>query len=339
MKIKKMLAILAAAMMAGAVAGCSASTQRGSDTGKEAGKETEKETEKEKAGDAAGLQGKSISLMTPYLGSVTTNQMVEYIEQKLTDAGAEVSVINTNNDFSQLASRLEDVVSAGTDGIVLVSADPGQLSNQLQDVFESEIPVFGCDSGFIEGMQVNATSDNYQMGELIVKYLFDDLMGGKGTVIALTHRPHPGVVKRCEAFDDLIKEYPDITLITEQHVPAEQPIKDAQDIVENLLLANPDPDSITAIWAAWDEPAIGATQALQEAGRSQVLVTGVDGNEQAISLVKEGTNLKATVKQNFEGMAQIVYEQMDRYFKGEEIEKGEMYAPATLITQENADAQ
>lgn len=339
MKIKKMLAILAAAMMAGAVAGCSASTQGGSDTGKEAGKETEKETEKEKAGDVAGLQGKSISLMTPYLGSVTTNQMVEYIEQKLTDAGAEVSVINTNNDFSQLASRLEDVVSAGTDGIVLVSADPGQLSNQLQDVFESEIPVFGCDSGFIEGMQVNATSDNYQMGELIVKYLFDDLMGGKGTVIALTHRPHPGVVKRCEAFDDLIKEYPDITLITEQHVPAEQPINDAQDIVENLLLANPDPDSITAIWAAWDEPAIGATQALQEAGRSQVLVTGVDGNEQAISLVKEGTNLKATVKQNFEGMAQIVYEQMDRYFKGEEIEKGEMYAPATLITQENADAQ
>ena len=338
-KIKKMLAILAAAMMAGAVAGCSASTQGGSDTGKEAGKETEKETEKEKAGDAAGLQGKSISLMTPYLGSVTTNQMVEYIEQKLTDAGAEVSVINTNNDFSQLASRLEDVVSAGTDGIVLVSADPGQLSNQLQDVFESEIPVFGCDSGFIEGMQVNATSDNYQMGELIVKYLFDDLMGGKGTVIALTHRPHPGVVKRCEAFDDLIKEYPDITLITEQHVPAEQPINDAQDIVENLLLANPDPDSITAIWAAWDEPAIGATQALQEAGRSQVLVTGVDGNEQAISLVKEGTNLKATVKQNFEGMAQIVYEQMDQYFKGEEIEKGEMYAPATLITQENADAQ
>ena len=328
MKIKKMLAILAAAMMAGAVAGCSASTQGGSDTGKEAGKETEKETEKEKekAGDAAGLQGKSISLMTPYLGSVTTNQMVEYIEQKLTDAGAEVSVINTNNDFSQLASRLEDVVSAGTDGIVLVSADPGQLSNQLQDVFESEIPVFGCDSGFIEGMQVNATSDNY-------------LMGGKGTVIALTHRPHPGVVKRCEAFDDLIKEYPDITLITEQHVPAEQPINDAQDIVENLLLANPDPDSITAKWAAWDEPAIGATQALQEAGRSQVLVTGVDGNEQAISLVKEGTNLKATVKQNFEGMAQIVYEQMDQYFKGEEIEKGEMYAPATLITQENADAQ
>ena len=60
------------------------------------------------------------------------------------------------------------------------------------------------------------------------------------------------------------------------------------------------------------------------------------GNEQAVEMIKDGTNLKATVKQNFEGMAGIVCEQMEKYFDGEEIEKGEMYAPAELITQENA---
>ena len=64
---------------------------------------------------------------------------------------------------------------------------------------DAGIPVFGVDSGYIDGMQVNATSDNYQMGQLIVNYLFDDLMGGQGTVITLPHRPHPGVVKRYEA--------------------------------------------------------------------------------------------------------------------------------------------
>lgn len=342
-KWKWTAAILAAAVIAGAAAGCG--SKQAGDGGRRqeekqtSGQQAEQTKGASPAASAGGLKGKNISLMTPYLGSVTTNQMVGYIERKLKDAGANVSVINTNNDFSQLASRLEDVVLAGTDGIVLVSADPGQLTNQLQDAFEAGVPVFGCDSGFIEGMQMNATSDNYQMGEMIAKYLFEDLMGKKGTVIALTHRPHPGVVKRCEAFDALIKNYPDISLITEQFVPAEQPINDAQDIVENLLLGNPDPASITAVWAAWDEPAIGAAQALEEAGRDQVIVTGVDGNEQAIALIKEGTNLKATVKQNFEGMAQIVYEQMDQYFSGGEIKKGEMYAPAALITQENADAQ
>ncbi len=286
----------------------------------------------------AEMTGKQVALMTPYLGSVTTNQMVEYLKDDLEAKGVAVTVINTNNDFSLLASRIEDVAISGqTDAIVLVSADPSQVANQLQDAFDAGIPVFGCDSGFIEGMAVNATSDNYQMGELIVHYLFDDLMDGKGTVIALTHRPHPGVVKRCIAFDEIIKDYPDIQLITEQHVPAEQPINDAQTIVENLLLANAEEGSITAIWAAWDEPAIGATQALKEAGRDEVIVTGVDGNQQAVSLVAEDGCLKATVAQNFEGMAAIVVEEMEKLFDGQEIEFGEKYAPATLITLENVE--
>lgn len=286
--------------------------------------------------DAGAMAGKNVSLMTPYLSSVTTNQMVTYLQEGLEAQGATVTVVDTSNDFAALASRIEDVVASGTDAIVLVSADPSQLENQLQDAFDAGIPVFGCDSGFIEGMQVNATSDNYAMGELIVNYLFNDLMNGEGTVIALTHRPHPGVVKRCEAFDALLAEQDGISLITEQHVPAEQPINDAQDIVENLLLANPEKGSITAIWCGWDEPAIGATQACQEAGRDEIIVVGVDGNEQAVSLIQQGTNLKATVAQNFEGMAEIVVEQMTKLFSGETIEPGEMYAEATLITPENA---
>ena len=120
-------------------------------------------------------------------------------------------------------------------------------------------------------------------------------------------------MKRCEAFDDIIKEYPDIKLITEQHVPAEQPINDAEEITANLLTANPDKDSVTAIFAAWDEPAIGAAKALAEAGRDEVIVTGVDGNEQAVQMIKDGSCLKATVKQNFEGMAEIVCQQMESY--------------------------
>ena len=228
-------------------------------------------------------------------------------------------------------------LAAGTDAIVLVSTDPSQLKNQLQDAFDAGIPVFGCDSGYIEGMQVNATSDNYQMGQLIVSYLFDDLMGGKGTVVALTHRPHPGVVKHCEAFDDQLKTHPDIELITEQHVPAEQPINDAQDIVQNLLTANPEKGSITAIFCGWDEPAIGAAQACAEAGRDEILIVDVDGNDQAVSLIQQGADLKATVAQNFQGMADIVADQLCKLFAGETIQPGELYADATLITADNAD--
>ncbi len=315
MKSKKLVSILLVLAMVLSITACGNSS-----SGKDEG------------GDK-GIKGKSVSILTPYLGSVTTNQMVEYMKAGMEKEGIEVTVVDTKNDFAALASRIEDVVSAKTDAIVLVSADPSQVKTQLQSAFDAGIPVFGCDSGFMEGMMINATSDNYAMGETITKYLFDDLMNKEGTVIALSHRPHPGVVKRSEAFDKLMTEYSNIKLITEQHVEAPGPIDNARTIVENLLLSNPEKGSITAIWCGWDEPAIGATQALKDAGREEVIVVGVDGNEQAVSLIQEGTNLKATLAQNFEGMAKLVLDDMMKMFNGENIEKGEKYAPATLITK------
>jgi ribose transport system substrate-binding protein len=281
----------------------------------------------------SGPSGKKVSLLTPYLSSVTTNQMVEKMKAGMEAKGMVVTVVDTKGDFAQLASRIEDTVSSKADAMVLVSADPSQVTTQLQSAFDAKIPVFGCDSGFVEGMMVNATSDNYAMGELITNYLFKDLMGGKGTVIQLTHRPHPGVAKRCTAFDETIKKYPDIKLITEQHIEVPGPIENSRKVMENLILSNSSKDSITAVWCAWDEPAIGATQALQDAGRDEVIVVGVDGNSQAIEMINKGSNLKATVAQNFEGMADIVVTEMTKVFNGEEIKKGEQYAPASIVTK------
>lgn len=274
---------------------------------------------------------KKVSILTPYLSSVTTNQMVEALKKGLEANKVTVTVVDTKGDFAQLASRIEDVVSTKADAMVLVSTDPSQVKTQLQAAFDAKIPVFGCDSGYIDGMMVNATSDNYAMGEMMAKYLFEDLMGKKGTVIMLSHRPHPGVVKRCEAFDKLIKNYPDIKLITDQHVAVPGPIENSRKIMENLILSNSAKDSITAVWAAWDEPAIGATQALQAAGRNEVVVTGVDGNSQAVEMINKGSNLKATAAQDFEGMAKIVVDDMTKMFAGEQIAKGEKYAPAKII--------
>lgn len=273
---------------------------------------------------------KEVSIMTPYLSSVTTNEMAEAMKADMEAKGWSVTIVDAKGDVATLASRMEDVISAQVDAIVLVSTDPNLVQTQVQRASEAGIPVFGCDSGFIDGMYVNATSDNYAMGELIAGYLFEKI-GYEGDVIALTHRPHPGVLKRCEAFDDLMAANPNINLITEQHVDVPGPIENSRQIMENLILANPEEGSITAVWCAWDEPAIGVSQALADAGRDEVLVVGVDGNSQAVEMINNGSTLIATVKQNFAGMAEIVVEEMEKVFNGEEIEKGDKYAPATII--------
>lgn len=96
--------------------------------------------------------------------------------------------------------------------------------------------------------------------------------------------------------------HPEISLLTEQFVPVKQPINHARNIVQDLLVANPRPGSITATWCGWDETAIGVTQVCEEAGRDEICIVGVGGKNQALSLIKAGNNLKITFAQDFEGM-------------------------------------
>ena len=115
--MKKFLSLLTALMLVLSLAACSGTSSQTTQTSQEPAGEEE----------TSPFAGKTVSIMTPYMASVTTNQMVGYLENDLTAQGAEVSVIDTANDFAELASRIEDVTASGTDAIVLVSADPTQL--------------------------------------------------------------------------------------------------------------------------------------------------------------------------------------------------------------------
>lgn len=290
------------------------------------------EVPKESSSAAPEATSQQVSILTPYLSSVTTNEMVETMKADMEAKGWNVTVVDTKGDEAQLASRMEDVISSKANAIVLVSTDPSKVQTQINNAAAAGIPVFGCDSAYTEGMVVNATSDNYAMGEQLTNFLFEQI-DNKGSIIALTHRPHPGVGMRCEAFDDMLPNYADITLIVEQHVDVPGPIESARKTVENLLLANPEKGSITAIWCAWDEPAIGAAQAIEAAGRDEIIVAGVDGNSQAVEMINAGSAIKGTIAQDFAGMAKLVVDEMEKQFNGETIEKGDLYAPGKLVVK------
>ena len=281
---------------------------------------------------SAGAQTKTVTLITPYQQSVTTNEMLTTLSELAGKKGWKANVIDTKGDFGQMASRMEDAIAARTDAIVIVSADPNQVKTQIAAAAAKGIPVLGCDSGYIPGMVMNATSDNTAMSTTITQYLLKRI-DDKGTLVVFTHRPHPGVLKRSQELDALRKKSPGVKVLSEQHVQVPGPIENARKQMESILLANPKKGSITAVWAAWDEPAIGATQAIQAAGRDEIVVTGIDGTSQAVDLIKKGSPFIATMKQNFRGMAELVVAQIDASFAGKKPARTEMYAPATLITK------
>lgn len=277
--------------------------------------------------------GRKVAVLTPYLASVTTAEMVAALEEEGKARGWKVTVVDTKGDFGALASRFEDVIAQKVDAIVLGMADPNQLTEQVAAAVAAGIPVLGGDAGFIDGMAINVTSDNAAMSRQMSQYLLDAI-GGKGKIVVLTHRPHAGVRARTEALDELRKSYPDVQVLQEFHVDVPGPLENARKTVENVLTANPEPGSIAGVWAGWDEPAIGAVQAMQAAGRAEIKVVGIDGTSQAIDMIKQGSPLIATVSQDFKAMAAILAEQLDRLFQGQGAESPTMYAPSHLLTRE-----
>jgi ribose transport system substrate-binding protein len=107
--------------------------------------------------------------------------------------------------------------------------------------------------------------------------------------------------------------------------------------VEAILAANPKKGSIAAVWAAWDQPALGALQAIEAAGRTDegIVIVGMDANPHAREAIAKGGNFEASMAQDFKGIGRTVADFVKRHLAGEKIKQSVVYVPTTLITSEN----
>jgi len=93
---------------------------------------------------------------------------------------------------------------------------------------------------------------------------------------------------------------------------------------------------LNAVWAGWDASALGAYQATQEAGRPEVLVTGVDGQDFARAEVAKGGNWIATVRQDWPTIATTLTDIIDAHFAGTDPAEPVVFVDAVLLTKDNA---
>ena len=92
-----------------------------------------------------------------------------------------------------------------------------------------------------------------------------------------------------------------------------------------------------AVWAAWDQPALGALQAIEAAGRGDegIVITGIDANPQAREAIAKGGNFEASMAQDFKGIGHGTADAVQRYLAGEKIKQSVIYVPTRLITSAN----
>ncbi|MFK7792107.1 MAG: substrate-binding domain-containing protein [Devosiaceae bacterium] len=289
-------------------------------------------------GMAGTAAAQDVAVITPYLSQPGTQFYVDGFTARAEENGWTVNVIDTAGDVAAVISRMEDVVTQGVDAIV-INVDPAQVGAGLQSAADAGIPVVGMDAGNDPLVAANITSNGYAMATETAVYVANRI-GGEGGIVMFTFDPFPPVQVRGVVADAIFGNFPDIEVL-DRITPdvSDGGIADSRAQMEALLAANPEPGSIAAVWAAWDQPALGALQAIEAAGREGegIVITGIDANPQARDAIREGTNFEASVAQDFMGIGETTAQTVDRLLDGEVLVQRVIYVPTRLVTSTNVD--
>jgi ABC-type sugar transport system substrate-binding protein len=219
-------------------------------------------------------------------------------ESGLTDWN--ISILDSGGSGERTASNLQDAASRGVDAIVITMADLRASRAAIDAAIAANIPIFTVDSGYIDGVVVDITTNNWAMSADVSPYLLNE-MGGRGNIIFLRMAEHHGTRKRGDVMASILAEYPDITVLAEHNIDYTAFFEDTTTTMQDY--ASRFGEDIDAVWAPWDEPAQAAINALTAAGLTDVKVIGIDGHPQAVEEVcREGSMMIATVSQPFEEM-------------------------------------
>lgn len=288
-------------------------------------------------GTGAALAQAKVAIVTPYMAQPGTQFYVEAFQAVAAENDWDVNVIDTAGDVAAVISRIEDLVVQNVDAIV-INVDPTQVTAGLQSAKDAGIPVFGMDAGADPLLVTNVTSNGYAMAAETSTYVADRIKG-EGNVVMFVFDAFPPVQVRGVVADAVFGNFPDINVL-DRVTPdvSDGGIADSRAKMEAILAANPEPGSIKAVWAAWDQPALGALQAIEDAGRSGegIVITGIDANPQAREAIAAGGNFEASVAQDFAGIGAATAEAVARVLAGEEILQSVTYVPTKLVTAANA---
>lgn len=282
-------------------------------------------------------QAQDVAVITPYLAQPGTQFYVEAFQGVASEKGWNVNVIDTQGDVAAVISRIEDVVNQGVDAIV-INVDPTQVAAGLEAAKAASIPVFGMDAGADPLLVTNVTSNGYAMAAETSTYVVNRI-GGAGNVVMFVFDAFPPVQQRGVVADAIFANYPDLKVL-DRVTPdvSDGGIADSRAKMEAILAANPEPGSISAVWAAWDQPALGALQAIEAAGREGegIVITGIDANPQAREEIAKGGGFEASIAQDFAGIGSATADAVAQVLSGGELKQSVIYVPTKLITAANA---
>lgn len=197
-------------------------------------------------------------------------------------------------DLTQETAVLEQTLGLEPDGVVLTVINAEGLQPTIDSAIDNGTPLvtFDADSPLSKRYSFLGTG-NYYAGVVAARYVGARVDAGKAAVITVPSQNN--LAQRTQGFiETLAAEYPGIVSGSEYIVDNQNTSEQAASGLSALLQADPD---IKAVFSSNAQAAIGAAQALREAGMTdQVAHIGFDFDAGTLDLIDNG-QLGATLAQ------------------------------------------
>lgn len=274
---------------------------------------------------------KSIAFVSPYLTEPGTWAMARAFEADASERGWEFTVVE-GADPRELVEGMQEALLRPLDAMV-IQVDPKLVVEGLEAAADLGVPVAGMNADDHPLLIANVASDSAEMGAQTASYLVERL-GEEGNIVLIGHDRFPAARERRLAAERVFAQSPGVRVIARLCADVTTgSLVDARRQIEHLLLQYPAPGTIDGIWAAWDQPALGALQAIEAAGRQEegIVIVGIDGTAKARRAIDDGSCFEASVAQDFGEIARCTADVLARVFQGQPIEERTVRVGTELI--------
>lgn len=287
-------------------------------------------------GDKAAT--KTIGFASCNMNDTFQTYVVDAATAKAKELGYKLDVLDAQEDVVKQQDQVNTMIEQGYKAIIVVPVDTSAMGPITDAVTKAGIPLvyvnrnpFGTEQPpegvyYVGSQEVIA---GQLQAEYLVKLLGDNVKGGVGILEGILS--NEGAVKRTEGNETTLAKYPGLKILAKE--AGDWQSDKGMSITENWITAYG--KDLTAVLANNDNMAIGALQALEAAGRDDVIVMGVDAIPDALNLVKQG-KLDATVLQDAKGQGSTGVDVADKAVKGEKPE-AISWIDFVLVTPDNVD--
>lgn len=217
--------------------------------------------------------------------------MTNYMKEYAKEIGIELICFDGQSDPQKQIDQVNQSIIQQCDGLIICPIDSSALNIAMMKAMNEGIVVI-CSMMITSDdkyFDVFVGPSDTMVGQHAASMLLDYVPEGGQVAVIEGVMGAAAQINRWRGFSGVLKNYPQYEVVEVQ--TANWTTVEAMNVMESYLAKYP---NLKAVYCENDAEALGALQAVQNAGRDDIIVLGSDGMQTVINLIGEGSQLCGT---------------------------------------------